>query len=128
MILKNTDGNIIKTSTFPRGPVRNLDRGDIVKRMTVSGFVDTYVDHLVLNDEYYDPSFTPSELRTNEDRWKFMVNNKIEFIHQYDVDGKLDCIDIYSGTFDGTVIVQDQDALKSLREAIDYLMDMDETN
>ena len=119
---------IIRTSTFPNGPAKHMDANDVVQKLQSNGrFKDIYVGALAVGDEYYAPSPT-SKPRTNADRWAYMVDNKIEFIHQFDVDGKLDCIDIYSGTFDGTVIVQDQDALKSLSEAIDYLMDMDETN
>ena len=119
---------ILRTSTFPNGPAKHMDANDVVQELQTNGrFKDSYVGALAVGDEYYAPNPKPKP-RTNADRWEFMVDNKIEFIHQYDVDGKLDCIDIYSGTFDGTVIVQEQDALKTLSEAIDYLMDMDETN
>ncbi len=119
---------IIKTSTFPNGPAKHLDAGDIVQELLENNrFRDIFVGELAVGDEYYAPNPT-SKPRTNSDRWDYMVDNKIEFIHQYDVDGKLDCIDIYSGTFDGTVIVQEQYSLKTLSEAIDYLMDMDEIN
>lgn len=119
---------ILKTSTSPNGPAKHMDANDIVQKLQSNGrFKDIYVGALEVGDEYYAPSSKPKP-RTDADRWRFMVDNKVEFIHQYNVDGKIDCIDIYSGTFDGTVIVQDQGALKTLSEAIDYLMDMNENN
>ena len=116
---------IIKTSTYPNGPAKHLDLNDVVQLLLSNGrFKDSYVGELTEGDEYYAPS--PREKpRTDADRWAYMVEHKLEFIHQHDLDGKIDFIDVDSGVLGRGVLVQGMTSLKTVEEAIDYLMDMD---
>jgi hypothetical protein len=65
-----------------------------------------------------------SESRSDADRFEYLKENELEITHEYNIDGQLDFVSVHNSH--GCELVGERHYIKDIREAMDYVMDMDE--
>jgi len=114
---------IIKTSTFPKGPVSKLDKDDIVQLLQGTGrFRDCYVGALIEGDEYYAPAI--QRPRTDSELLGYLTSKELEIERDCDIDGKV----VFCVINDkwGYELFASEPHEGWLAEGLNYLMDQDE--
>ena len=118
----------IKLYTYPDGVADSLAQDEIVMKKTPWGsFTDCYVANLVDGD-VYDPRIK-EELppRKAEEVFKYLAQKEMTFEWIRDVDFKLEAVHIWIKGLEPVVKYPfHDDAYTTLREAVEYIMDMEE--
>ena len=112
---------VIKTSTYPMGPAKHLDKEDTVQIVNGRGWLDfTQVGQLVKGDEYYvsNPVDKP---RTPHELLEFLEESGVEYSIDRDVDWVPQSVDFYNQH--GNLLISFPYGANCLKEGINYLMD-----
>jgi len=112
----------IALHTYPQGVANKLGQDAYVQRLNeLNRFDDCLVVDLNEGDQYFvHPKALPS--RTAEDILGFIDRKCIDIQYRTDVEGKVTGIDLYS--YENKI--SETLGTASIRDAINYLMDMDE--
>ena len=114
---------IIRTSTYPKGPAKHLEQGDIVSRMLPNGrFKDCYVAELEHGDEYF--AAQQDIPRSDATILAWMEENGIEIQYGMDIDGD-ESIELY-GTNKRDPLVKYPKGPGCLRAACEFCLDMED--
>ena len=112
----------ILINTYPAGVANKLGQDAVVQRLNdLNRFDDCLVVDLDDGDKYFvHPQSLPQ--RSAEEILKFIQEKHLHIVFNTDVDGKFNVIETYSFEDNIDEIIP----TTSLRDAINYLMDMDE--
>jgi hypothetical protein len=118
---------ILRTSTFPKGPAKHLDEGDLVQVINQRGlFKDCYKANLEDGDEYLVPEELEPSPRTAQELLDYIETNCLEIETFNDVDGRPFEVAVHDMW--ASELWRSDYYVGWLTETINYIMDQDEAN